>query len=92
MFGTEWNGFDIRQVQIREPQARRTAEEGMSARLRSVAPRLEGLLLDDRYVVLFSPWDLSCALEDRATLECLGYTPEDAARLGTNMLLYGIQN
>lgn len=92
MFTAKWNGFDVRQLKLREPQSRQNNGEGITAQTRSVAPRLEGLLVDDRYVVLFSPWDLSCALENLATLECLGYTKEDAARLGTNMLLYGMQN
>jgi hypothetical protein len=92
MFTDQWNGYDVRQLRLREPQVLSNPEEGLTARTRSVAPRLEGLLLDERYVVLFSPWDISCALENLATLECLGYDKQDAARLATNMLLYGTQN
>ena len=36
----------------------------------------------------FSPYDISCALENRESLECEGYTRKDAARIGLNVLLY----
>jgi len=34
---------------------------------------------------------LSCALEKHDSLECRGYTREDAARIGLNVLLYALQ-
>ena len=51
-------------------------------------PELEGVRFGDRYGVIFSQFDLSCALEKRDSLECRGYTREDAARIGLNVLLY----
>ncbi len=47
--------------------------------------------LDDRYGVVFSRYDLSCALEKHDSLECQGYVREDAARLALNVLLYALQ-
>ena len=46
--------------------------------------------LGDRYAVIFSPYDISCALENRESLECEGYTRKDAARIGLNVLLYSL--
>ena len=46
---------------------------------------------DDRYGVIFSRYDLSCALEKHDSLECLGYTREDAAKIGLNVVLYALQ-
>jgi len=40
--------------------------------------------------VLFSPLDLSCALENHASPDCNGYTSEDAARIGINVILYSL--
>ena len=41
--------------------------------------------------MIFSPYDLSCALEKHDSLECRGYTREDAARIGLNVVLYSLQ-
>ena len=46
---------------------------------------------DGRLVVVFSPYDISCAMENAASLECKGYVREDAARLGTNIVMYALQ-
>ncbi|HPZ83693.1 MAG TPA: DUF4159 domain-containing protein, partial [Thermogutta sp.] len=58
---------------------------------RQVRPELEGIRLEDRWVVIFSPYDLSCALERQQAIGCRGYSPEDAARIGINVLLYSLQ-
>jgi hypothetical protein len=63
----------------------------MSVRLQQIAPRFEGINIDGRFVVMFSPLDMSCALENRPSLECRGYTREDAAKLATNIILYAMQ-
>jgi Domain of unknown function (DUF4159) len=57
-----------------------------------IAPLLEGIEIDGRYVVVFSPYDLSCALENSNSTECEGYTPTDARRIGINILLYALNN
>ena len=36
--------------------------------------------LDGRYVVIYSKYDISCALEHQASLSCDGYIEADAAR------------
>ena len=41
--------------------------------------------------VIFSPYDISCALEAGVSMECKGYVREDAAKLGINVLLYALQ-
>ena len=57
---------------------------------RRVPPAMEGVRIDDRYGVIFSPYDMSCALENHESLECRGYGRRDAARIGLNMLLYAL--
>ena len=54
-------------------------------------PELKGVRFGDRYGVIFSEFDLSCALEKHDSMECRGYTREDAARIGLNVLRYGMQ-
>lgn len=89
LFTPEFSGFDIRKVQRREPQ-RGDPSGPLKADYREVEPDLEGIRIGDRYGVIFSPYDLSCALEKHASLECAGYSSEDAARIGINVVLYSL--
>ena len=87
---TEIVGHDVRRVRRRvidnaDPSA------PLSATVRDVEPFLEGIEIDGRLVVIYSKYDLSCALERQSTLSCEGYLPEDAVRLATNIVLYALQ-
>ncbi|MFM8708487.1 MAG: DUF4159 domain-containing protein, partial [Planctomycetia bacterium] len=61
-------------------------------RKREVAPKLEGVRLKDRWAVIFSPYDLSCALEKQNSLECTGYGRDDAEKIALNVLLYSLNH
>ena len=52
---------------------------------------VSGIQLGDRRCVFFSPYDVSCVLEKKDSLECCGYVREDAGRIGLNVVLYFIQ-
>jgi hypothetical protein len=56
----------------------------------STPPLLEGIRVNDRWVVIFSPHDLSCAMENASPLQCPGYDKEDAAKIGVNVILYAL--
>ena len=90
LLSTAYGGFDLRQVSRRDPE---TAAPGkpLEAAIHKVPPDLEGIKFGDRWGVVFSPYDLSCALEKQNSLECRGYTREDAARIGLNVVLYSLQ-
>ena len=82
-------GADIRGVTRRDPIA--AGEDApLAARERKVPPELEGIRLDGRWAVVFSPLDLSCALERHESLQCRGYTREDAARIALNVFVYAL--
>ena len=87
---TTFGGFDLSTVSRRDPQPG-GAGGPLDVAVRKVPPELEGIKFGDRYGVIFSQFDLSCALEKRDSLECRGYTREDAARIGLNVLLYSMQ-
>ena len=89
LFTPEYGGYDIQEVTRRDP-TNRAVGQPLDAQLRQVEPTLEAIQLGDRYAVIFSPYDISCALEQHASLECAGYTPEDAAKIGLNVLLYSL--
>ena len=85
-----WNdqrfGYVISQVTLR------TRDSGVVGGFRESnrRPELEGYELDGRLAVIFSPNDLSCALENTAVSQCDGYTHDDAIRIGTNVILYSL--
>ena len=90
MLTPAYGGFDLETVTRRDPQ-RRDAGGPLKATPRKVPPELEGIKFDDRWGVIFSRYDISCALEKHDSLECRGYVREDAARIGLNVLLYSLQ-
>ncbi len=51
---------------------------------------LEGVQINGKYVIVYSKYDLSCALERQATTACAGYATEDAVKIGVNLVLYGL--
>ena len=82
-------GFDTRVV-----KRRRLLPASESASLRSQVqegpPVLEGIQVNGQYVVIYSPYDLSCALENQASLACDGYLKEDAMHLAINVVMFGL--
>ena len=90
IFTTAYGGYDIRHVSLRDPQAADDGQQPVAARVRQVEPQLEGIQLDGRWAVIFSPFDISCALESHEGIGCRGYTQQDAARIGLNVLLYSL--
>ena len=51
-------------------------------------PELEGVQVDGRWAIIYSKYDLGCALQKQAGIECKGYTHESALRIATNIVLY----
>jgi hypothetical protein len=90
LLSPKFGGFDLKIVTRRDPQ-NRGAKSPLSAALKKVAPDLEGIKFEDRWGVIFSQYDVSCALEKLDSLECRGYIREDAARIGLNVILYSLQ-
>lgn len=88
MLTRRFKGYDVRQVSMLDPTP--TGEKLISGQRRT-APQLEVAQMDDRIAVVFSPLDMSCALESRHSLQCRGYLREDAGRLGINIILFALQ-
>lgn len=91
MLSEEYGGYDLSNVTLNDPQTRGSDEGGLKSVQRQTTPELEGLWIDGRLAVVFSPNDLSCAMESGTSLQCKGYVKEDAARIATNILLYAMQ-
>jgi hypothetical protein len=86
-----YGGYDLSNVARREPQAAGAGGRA-DARIRRGPPQLEGIKVgsDGRYAVIFSKYDLSCALEKHDSVECEGYLHEDAEKIAINVLLYSL--
>jgi hypothetical protein len=82
--------YNITQVTRREPATAAQADQPLRSRVQKVPPELEGIEIDGRLAVIFSPYDISCALEQHEALQCRGYTREDAARIALNVLKYAL--
>jgi len=89
LFGTEFGGADLSKVSRRQLQAS-GAKGPVTTQVRQGEPYLEGIKSGDRYAVIFSPYDVSCALENHESLECEGYIRADAAKIGLNVLVYSL--
>jgi len=51
-------------------------------------PQLEGVKLNDHWVVIYSKFDIGCALERHTGIECKGYTYESALKIAGNIVIY----
>ena len=51
-------------------------------------PRLEGVKVDGHWAIIYSPYDIGCALERQQGLDCKGYTHESAMRIAANIVIY----
>ena len=56
-----------------------------------IRPALEGVKIEGRWAVIYSKYDIGCALERHQSADCLGYTYESALRLGQAAVLYQLR-
>ena len=80
-------GYDLGNVALIDASA---AGSDLRQSKREGPADLDALEWNGRIVVLFSPNDLSCAMESKHSMQCRGYVREDAFRIGINMLLYAL--
>jgi hypothetical protein len=81
LFSKELNTVPLNEQSIR---CRRLA----GGEFQPTAPLLEGIKIDDRWVVLYSKYDLGCALERHQSSDCLGYDHASALRIGSAVVFY----
>ncbi len=76
---------------VRRRGADQTSGQGViNAAANLGEPILEGIEVDGRYVVIYSKFDISCALERQSAIACEGYVSEDATKLAVNIILYAM--
>lgn len=73
-------GYDIARVQY-----------GPGLDNRQAPPVLEGINLAGRYAVIYSKYDLGCALQKQQSRDCKGYTHDAAVKIAANIVLYALK-
>ncbi|HZY90025.1 MAG TPA: DUF4159 domain-containing protein, partial [Gemmataceae bacterium] len=88
LYSKDLNGQEIKTVRCRRaaPDGRRVEPE-----YRSVPPALEGVKYGGRWVVIYSRYDVGCALERHQSSDCLGHDYASALRLGKAAVLYALK-
>jgi hypothetical protein len=88
LYSAQLNGEAIRSV-----KCRRLREDGKSVdpNFQTLPPDLEGIKYKGRWVVIYSRYDLGCALEGNAGSDCLGHDQASAMRLGRAAVLYALK-
>jgi hypothetical protein len=51
-------------------------------------PQLEGVKLNGHWAIIYSKYDIGCALERHNGIDCKGYTYESAQRIAGNIVIY----
>jgi hypothetical protein len=51
-------------------------------------PKLEGVKINDRWVIIYSPFDIGCALERHSGIDCKGYVHDSAVKIAANIVIY----
>ncbi|MBL8796606.1 MAG: DUF4159 domain-containing protein [Planctomycetia bacterium] len=88
LFSAALNGAEITSVRCRRE---RPESPGADGGYQNVAPALEGIKIDNRWVVIYSKYDLGCALEKHVSPDCLGHDHDSAVKLARAAVLYALQ-
>lgn len=87
LFSAKMGGVEIKTVQRREKADGAGADGGF----KDLPPALEGIKIDGRWVVIYSKFDIGCALERHKSTDCLGHSTESALKLGAAAVLYSLK-
>ncbi|WP_197440036.1 DUF4159 domain-containing protein [Calycomorphotria hydatis] len=80
-------GFDLSKVK-RRTLAAGDPNSPIESNVIEGPPLLEAIDVDGRLTVIYSKYDISCALERQSSAACAGYLPEDATKIALNIVQY----
>jgi hypothetical protein len=81
-------GINLRSVRCRREMPN---DKGAEPEMRSYPVLLEGIKLDGRWVVVYSKYDVGCAIEGHKAADCLGHDKESALRIAAAVVLYSLK-
>lgn len=89
LFSAKLNGSKIEGVKCRTEKA----DGAPAAEFENMQPFLEGIKEKDtnRWLVIYSKYDVGCALEKHKSSACLGHDFESALKIGSAALLYSLK-
>jgi hypothetical protein len=90
LYSEDLNGEKLDENNIRS-RIKRPEGKGKGTGYRLMAPALEGIKIKGRWVIIYSKYDIGCALEKRQSTDCLGYDHESALKLGKAAVLYALR-
>src|SRR5262245_38172392 len=81
-------GIDLENVKCRREKPDGTGPE---KEMRPYPVLLEGIKIDGRWVVIYSKYDIGCAIEGHKAADCLGHDKESALRIASAVVLYSLK-
>ena len=81
-------GIDLRNLRCRREKA---DGSGPEIEMRNYPVLLEGIQVDGRWVVIYSKYDVGCAIEGHKAADCLGYDKESALRIAAAVVLNSLK-
>jgi hypothetical protein len=82
------SGINLLSVKCRRENAEGTGPE---KELRNYPVLLEGIKIDGRWVVIYSKYDIGCAIEGHKSAECLGHDQQSALHIASAVVLYSLK-
>jgi hypothetical protein len=70
-------GYDLSDVQLTKAAG---GERGK--------PQLEGIKVNGHWAIIYSKYDIGCALEHDQGVNCKGYSHESALKIAANIVIY----
>jgi hypothetical protein len=86
LYSKDLNGKAIKTVQCRHETAGKR-----DTKYQEYEPYLEGVKVRGRWVVIYSKYDIGCALEKHKSPDCLGHDYDSAVLLGRAVVLYHLR-
>jgi Domain of unknown function (DUF4159) len=86
LYGKDLNGKAIKTVLCRHETA-----DKRDTRYQEYEPSLEGVKVRGRWAVIYSKYDIGCALEKHKSPGCLGHDYDSAVLLGRAVVLYHLR-
>jgi hypothetical protein len=85
--------LDGSKVQLTSVRCRREKADGTGAEpeMRNYAPMLEGVRIEGRWVIVYSKYDIGCALEGHKAADCMGHDKDSALKLSAGVVLYALK-
>ena len=80
--------FPVTQVTYRPEYEKKLAAAGLSTN----ELKLDGVIVNGRLTIVYSPADLTCGLEDHKCFGCRGLVTKDAYKVATNVVLYELSH